>query len=201
MRCEVNKSGLKIGVLALQGGFAEHLILLKQLGARTATVRNADQLADLDGLILPGGESTTFSKYFSIDQALYHGIISAAQEGLAIWGTCAGAILLSARGQDGRVPVSRLGLLDATINRNAYGRQAESFIEMINAPVLEGGPFPGVFVRAPRLEGVPEGCEVVAQRADGEIVGLRKGRLLLTTFHPELTEDLRFHHYFLYQVC
>lgn len=178
-----------IGVLALQGDFREHLERLEELGVEARNVRTPEELAACDGLVLPGGESTTIGKLmvrFGLAEAL--GDFHAA--GKPIYGTCAGAILLSSEvvEQD----VHNLGLLPARISRNAYGRQVDSFETDLTIHGLNGTPFRAVFIRAPRFVSLGDGVEVLAE-IDGEPVFVRCGRVLASTFHPELTTDGRVH--------
>jgi len=188
---------MKIGVLALQGGFAEHQAVLEALGVEVAQVRLPQHLAGLDGLIIPGGESTTIGK-LAVDFDLLQPLRQFGREH-AIWGTCAGAIFLS-KNAGREQPL--LGLMDITIARNAFGRQAESFEVDLDVPALLqvdplDRPFHTVFIRAPLIESVGQGVEIFAQLEDGRIVAARQGHLLATSFHPELTGDDRFHRYFL----
>lgn len=186
-----------IGVLALQGAFREHKRLLQTLGAHVTEVRLPQQLEGLTGLILPGGESTTIGNLM-----VEYGLISAIQEfhagGGAIFGTCAGAILL-ARTIHGTPPQfgvqPSLDLMDITVQRNAFGRQVDSFRTTLDVAGFET-PFPAVFIRAPVIEAVGEGVEVLA-RHHNQIVLARKGNLLAGSFHPELTGDARIHELFL----
>ena len=188
---------MKIGVLALQGDFAEHIKMLKQLKVETVEVRLPEQLKGLDGLIIPGGESTTIGK---LAQAydLMEPLQSFGQQH-AIWGTCAGAIFLS---KDVRRDQPLLGLMDIKVQRNAFGRQVDSFEADLNVPELKqatgkNGPFHAVFIRAPIIEAVGEDARVLASVGDKRIVAAQQGHLLATSFHPELTSDTRFHEYFL----
>ena len=186
-----------IGVLALQGAFREHKRLLQTLGAEVSEVRLPHQLDGLTGLILPGGESTTIGKLM-----VEYGLIEAVQAfhagGGAIFGTCAGAILL-ARTIHGTPPQSgvqpSLSLMDITVQRNAFGRQIDSFRTTLDISTFET-PFPAVFIRAPIIESVGEGVDVLA-RHNGQIVLARSGNLLAGSFHPELTGDARVHELFL----
>ena len=183
-----------IGVLALQGDFAEHLAVLHRLGVAGRDVRLPEHLEGLSALIIPGGESTTIGKL-----ATTFGLIEPLRAFAAqhpVWGTCAGAILLS---RDAQRPQPLLGLLDITVERNAFGRQVDSFEADLAVPALDepARPFHAVFIRAPLIERVGRGVEVLASLADGRIVAARQGHLLATAFHPELTDDLRFHRYFL----
>ena len=188
---------MKIGVLALQGDFAEHIVMLKKLGAETAEVRLPKHLDDLDGLIIPGGESTTIGKLMVI-----YGLLEAIREfgqGHAIWGTCAGAILLS---KDARREQPLLELMDITVERNAFGRQTDSFeaaldVDVVKKSTASDAPFHAVFIRAPIIESVAADTEVICTLDDGRIVAAQQGKLLATSFHPELTGDTRFHEYFL----
>lgn len=189
---------MKIGVLALQGDFAEHASILKRIGVEVKEVRLPEHLEGLDGLIIPGGESTTIGKlaedYRLIDPLKKFG------EKKGIWGTCAGAILLS---KDARRQQPLLSLMNITVERNAFGRQVESFEIDIDIPVLQDidpdnhRPFHAVFIRAPLIESVTETAQVLATLHDGRIVAAKQGKLLATAFHPELTPDNRFHRYFL----
>ncbi len=188
---------MKIGILALQGGFAEHVAVLKTLGARTFEVRLPGHLNGLDGLIIPGGESTAIGKL-----AVSYGLINPLREFGAskpIWGTCAGAILLS---RDAHRAQPLLDLMSITIARNAFGPQIASFetnlyvaaLSLVD-PVLR--PFRGVFIRAPLIESIGGDARILATLRDGRIVAAQEGYWLATAFHPELTSDNRFHRYFL----
>jgi 5'-phosphate synthase pdxT subunit len=188
---------MKIGVLALQGDFEEHINMLKRLKVEATEVRLPEQLKGLDGLIIPGGESTTIGKL-----AEAYGLIGPLQafgKKHAIWGTCAGAIFLS---KDVRRPQPLLGLMDIQVRRNAFGRQVDSFEADLDVPELKqssgrNGPYHAVFIRAPIIESVGEDARVLASVPDGRIVAALQGHLLATSFHPELTRDTRFHEYFL----
>ena len=188
------RSQLAIGVLALQGDFEEHSAVLQRLGVGASEVRLPSQLDGLDGLIIPGGESTTISRLMH-EWDLVEPIRRRAQEGMAIWGTCAGAILLAERAGD--LDREGLRLMDITVRRNAFGRQVESFEAALEVPVLGPPPFRAVFIRAPVIEDAGARAEVLASLAGGSIVAARQGALLATSFHPELTNDTRFHEYFL----
>jgi 5'-phosphate synthase pdxT subunit len=188
---------MRIGVLALQGDFAEHLSILKRLGVEAVEVRLPGHLAELDGLIIPGGESTTIGKLAG-DYGLIEPLREFGRE-KAIWGTCAGAIFLS---KDARRQQPLLELMDITVERNAFGRQVASFEIDLEIPALEkvGSNqhlFHAVFIRAPLIEKVEPPARVLATLPDGAIVAAEQGRLLATAFHPELTGDDRFHRYFL----
>jgi 5'-phosphate synthase pdxT subunit len=183
---------MKIGVLALQGDFAEHIVMLKRLGAETVEVRLPAHLEGLDGLIIPGGESTTIGK-LAVEFGLIEPLRAFGQEH-AIWGTCAGAIFLS---KDARRNQPLLGLMEITVQRNAFGRQVDSFEADLAIPELGERPYHAVFIRAPIIESVSEPARVLAALPDGRIVAAQQGKLLATSFHPELTEDSRFHEFFL----
>ena len=188
---------LRIGVLALQGDFAEHIAVLRRLGVEAVEVRLAQQLDGLDGLIMPGGESTTFGK-LAQDFGLIEPLRQFGRQ-KPLWGTCAGAIFLS---KDAHRPQPLLGLMDITVERNAFGRQVASFEVDLEVPALkavsdEDLPFHAIFIRAPLIDSVGEGVQVLARLEDGRIVAAQQGHWLATSFHPELTGDPRFHQYFL----
>ncbi len=192
---------MKIGVLALQGDFAEHITMLRRLGVEACEVRLAKDLEGLDGLIIPGGESTTIGKL-----AKEFGLIEPLQafgHSKPIWGTCAGAIFLSKDATRIKAGQPLLGLMDITIQRNAFGRQVDSFEIPLDVPALGGEngdnpPYEAVFIRAPLIESLDQpDVELIAELEDGTIVAARQKNLLVTSFHPELTEDDRFHQYFL----
>jgi 5'-phosphate synthase pdxT subunit len=187
---------MKIGVLALQGDFAEHLAMLKRIGVLSAEIRLPDQLGEIDGLIIPGGESTTIGKLAS-DYRLIEPLRNFGLE-KPIWGTCAGAIFLS---KDVKRKQPLLALMDIQIERNAFGRQVNSFETDLDIPALRSvsadeKPYHAVFIRAPLIEEVGGEAEVLASLPDGRIVAAQQGHLLATSFHPELTLDDRFHRYF-----
>jgi len=188
----------RIGVLALQGAFREHIMSVEALGASTVAVRLPDQLEGLDGLIIPGGESTAIGKLMATYR-FYEPIIHRHDEGMAIWGTCAGAILIAKEITDGLADQRSLELMDIDVRRNAYGRQVASFEADLDVAHVEGGEFRGVFIRAPWIESVGQGVEVLAKH-DGHIVAARQGRLMATAFHPELTGDPRVHRLFLEEI-
>jgi 5'-phosphate synthase pdxT subunit len=190
----------RVGVLALQGDFREHIRSLLRLGVEATEVRLPGQLAGLDGLILPGGESTTMGK-LAVEFGLLEPLRGLAAGGLPMWGTCAGLILLA---RDAGRSQPLIGALDVTVQRNAFGRQLQSFETDLSIPALVDSrlPFRAVFIRAPLVARVGPGVEVLARLDDaegraGEIVAVRQGHLLATAFHPELTDDDRFHRYFL----
>lgn len=185
---------MKIGVLAAQGAFIEHVHMLHMLHVDTVQVRLPADMKNIDGLIIPGGESTTISQLMT-DYELFHEIKKRAAKGLPVFGTCAGMILIAKQISDAN-GVEGLGLMDITVRRNAFGRQLHSFEADLNIPVLGKKPFPGIFIRAPLIENVHSG-EVLARLDDGRIVAARQEKLLAAAFHPELTGDTRFHQYFL----
>jgi len=184
----------RVGVLALQGDFAEHRQMLQRLGAEVVEVRLPVHLQGVDGLIIPGGESTTIRRLMDLYD-LADLVVQRAQQGMPVWGTCAGAIILARQLTDDRP--QPLGLLDMVVTRNAFGRQVDSFEEEILIPVLGPERFHAVFIRAPIVERVGPEVEVLAQLPDGRIVAIQQKRLLATSFHPELTSDTRFHAHFL----
>jgi 5'-phosphate synthase pdxT subunit len=180
----------RIGVLALQGDVREHARAILEIGAEPVEVRLPRDLVGLDALILPGGESTTMRKL--IDRyGLREPILALAAGGAPLYGTCAGMILLADRIADGDEPVLRL--LDVTVQRNAYGRQLDSFEADIAIPLLGDAPMHGVFIRAPVVSELGPGVEVLARDPDGRPIAVRQGRILATAFHPELTPDRRLH--------
>jgi 5'-phosphate synthase pdxT subunit len=185
---------MKIGVLASQGAFIEHIEKLRQLRVEAMPVRLPEELEGLDGLIIPGGESTSIGRLMR-DYKLTQAILNRVKAGMSVFGTCAGMILMAKKSDVARF--EPLGLMDITVRRNAFGRQRESFETELNVPVLGEKPFPGVFIRAPLIEQVNGTVEVLAKLADGTIVAVREGKMLALAFHPELTDDLRFHQYFL----
>jgi 5'-phosphate synthase pdxT subunit len=205
---------MKVGVLALQGDFAEHAAVFSRLGVEAHEVRLPEQLDGLDGLVIPGGESTTFTRLMA-DYALLEPIRRLAEDGVPIWGTCAGMIVLAR--QASHLSRPGLGVMDIVVERNAFGRQVDSFEAALAIPVLGQEPFPAVFIRAPIIRQVGPGVEVLARLPasatggpahpdggahgasldGGSVVAARQGHLLATAFHPELTGDPRLHQYFL----
>lgn len=198
---------IRLGVLALQGDFREHMQMLRRLAAEMEgalalelrEIRLPQELADLDGLIIPGGESTTFSKL-----AEGFGLIEPLRNFAAIrptWGTCAGMIFLAKELENAAdladEPQSVLGRMDLTVERNAFGRQVDSFVADLPIVGLRGGPFRAIFIRAPIVSQAGPAVQVLARTIDGRIVAARQGHLLATSFHPELGEDLRMHRLFL----
>lgn len=188
---------MKIGVLALQGDFAEHIKMLQQLNVETVEVRLPEHLKGLDGLVIPGGESTTIGK-LAVAYKLMEPLREFGQSH-AIWGTCAGAIFLS---KDISRDQPLLGLMDIKVERNAFGRQVDSFEANLDVPEVKQATgtkedYHAVFIRAPIIESVDGDAKVLAKVKDGRIVAAQQGHLLATSFHPELTDDTRFHEYFL----
>ena len=201
---EPDTTTLKIGVLALQGAFLEHANVLRKLGARPVEVRLPEDLADLDGLIIPGGESTTIGK-LAVQFGLLEPLRQFIETGGAVWGTCAGLIFLARdigpTGSGGHVVPARIPVMDIVVDRNAFGRQVDSFeadLRLTFAPAE--APFRAVFIRAPRIEAAGDEVEILATLDNGAIVAARQENLLVTAFHPELTDDPRFHQYFLAMV-
>jgi len=199
----VGKSGMerynfrpRIGVLALQGDFAAHLSMLEELGAEGKAIRLPEHLAEIDGIILPGGESTTIGKLmviYNLQDVVWRKI----QEGVPVWGTCAGLILLAKETDNALAGQPLLASMDIRVRRNAFGSQRESFETDLLVPALGEAPFHAFFIRGPSIESVGPGVEVLATLDDGTIVAAREGTLLGTAFHPEVAGDPRFHQYFL----
>jgi 5'-phosphate synthase pdxT subunit len=189
------KSGrVTVGILALQGDFVEHKAMLQGLDVAVREVRLPEQLKGLDGLVVPGGESTTIARLLDI-YALREPLTQMARRGMAVWGTCAGMILMARSLTDNSL--QPLGLVDIRVTRNAFGRQVDSFEADLVVKHLGDEPFAAVFIRAPLVSEVGEGVEVLASLPDGRPVAVKQGRFLATAFHPELTSDTRFHRYFL----
>ena len=191
---------LKIGVLALQGSFQEHLEVLENIGTETVEIRLPKQLLDIDGLIIPGGESTTIGKLL-VDFKLLEPLKKFGKK-KAIWGTCAGAILLS---KDAQKTQPLLELMNITVDRNAFGRQISSFETTLDIPALDlispgSTKFPGIFIRAPLIDSINGEAQSLSTLPDGRIVAAQENHLLATAFHPELTDDDRIHRYFLHQI-
>src|SRR5437660_6778462 len=186
----------RIGVLALQGDFEAHLKTLAGLGAEGMAIRLPEQMTEIDGIIIPGGESTTIGKLmvvYNLQEVLQRKI----QEGVPTWGTCAGLILLAKETDNALVGQPSLASMNIRIRRNAFGSQRESFETDLAVPVLGEAPFHAFFIRGPVVEAVGPGVETLATLDDGTIVAVREGTLLGTAFHPEVSGDPRFHHYFL----
>ena len=191
---------MKVGVLALQGAFREHREVLDALGVETIEVRTPAELGALDALILPGGESTTMSQLLD-SSGVRAPLAERLADGFPVLGTCAGMILLAREVVDGRPDQQSFAAIDLAVRRNAYGRQRDSFetpLDMSGLAVdgLRGGAFPGVFIRAPRIESVGERVEVLASHEDVPVLA-RQGAVVVTSFHPELSGDLRLHEWFL----
>jgi len=186
----------QIGVLALQGDFREHLRVLADCGAEAVKVRTAEDLSGVDGLVIPGGESTTIGMLIQRN-GLEAPLQAALAAGLPVLGTCAGMILLAAEVLDGRADQLALGAIDMTVRRNAFGRQVDSFESPVEVPSLPGPPVTAVFIRAPWVERVGPDVEVLAtvglDSGADRIVAVRQGNAVATSFHPEVTDDLRFH--------
>ncbi|OLR94867.1 pyridoxal 5'-phosphate synthase glutaminase subunit PdxT [Actinokineospora bangkokensis] len=192
-----------VGVLALQGDVREHAAALESGGARVLPVRRPEELARVDGLVVPGGESTTMSRLLEVFELL-DPLRERLAAGMPAYGSCAGMILLAERVLDGRADQRQLGGLDVVVRRNAFGRQVDSFEAELDFAGVDGGPVKAVFIRAPWVESVAEGVDVLATVPDtpgagdaaGRIVAVRQGRVLATAFHPELTGDPRVHRRF-----
>ena len=184
----------KVGVLALQGDFAEHARSLETVGAEPAQVRLPHDMANIDALIIPGGESTTIARLIEVF-GLAKEIKGRVEDGMPTWGTCAGMIVLARSLIEDRP--QPLGLMDIRVQRNAYGRQVDSFEADIPVPALGGGPFQAVFIRAPSIEEIGPEVRPLALLNGRQVVAAQEGRVMVTAFHPELTTDTRFHAYFL----
>lgn len=189
---------MKVGVLALQGAFARHASVLRSLGAETAEVRTPGQLDDVDALVLPGGESTTMSMLLESSR-LFDPVAERLADGMPALGTCAGMILLGRRILDGRADQRCFGAIDIDVRRNAFGRQVDSFETDLPVAALEGGPLHATFIRAPFVERVGDGVDVLAS-VGGHAVLCRQGPVLAAAFHPELGDDTRLHDLFLSEV-
>ncbi|MGH2461918.1 MAG: pyridoxal 5'-phosphate synthase glutaminase subunit PdxT [Chloroflexota bacterium] len=186
---------MRIGVLALQGDFREHVRMLRAIEVDAPEVRLPRDLDQVDGLIIPGGESTTIGKLL-VAFDLMDELRQRTREGFPVYGTCAGAIVLANEIDGQGVDQPLIGTLDIGIQRNAFGRQVDSFEADLAVPVLGEAPFHAVFIRAPIIERVGSGVEALARLDDGTVVAVRQGNLVATAFHPELTDDGRFHEYF-----
>ena len=190
---------MEVGVLAIQGDFAEHIATLERLGVEAREIRLPHQLETIEGLIIPGGESTTLSRLMTLYD-LRDPIAAMAAQGKALWGTCAGMIMMAQEiTEEGPVP---LGIMDIGVHRNAYGRQVDSFeldlpITGFAGPDSSQVPFHCVFIRAPMINRLGDGVNVLASLPDGEPVAVQQGKVMATSFHPELTNDTRFHAHFL----
>jgi pyridoxal 5'-phosphate synthase pdxT subunit len=193
-------AGRQVGVLALQGDFREHIAVLKSLGADAVGVRRPAELAEVSGLIIPGGESSVMdklSRLFGLAEPLRAAIAS----GLPVWGTCAGLIMLADTVLDGIEGQESLGGLDIAVRRNAFGSQLDSFETDLDIPVVGAPAVHAVFIRAPIVETTAANVTTLAALSDGRIVAVEQGNLLGTSFHPEMTGDTRFHEYFLSKVA
>lgn len=187
---------MNIGVLGLQGAFAEHMKVLMQLNVNPLVVKLPRDLSGLDALIIPGGESTTISKLLT-EYALLEPLKQLIRHGFPVMGTCAGTILLAKDVIDSQLDT--LQSMDICVRRNAYGRQLDSFEASLNIPSLGGKPFPGVFIRAPIIENVQSNIEILCS-INSNIVAVKQGKIIACNFHPELTSDLRMHRYFIEQI-
>ena len=185
---------MKIGVLAVQGDFAEHIAILRKMGVETSEVRLPHQLEDVDGLIIPGGESTTLSRLMSLYE-LREPIVQLTRKGKGVWGTCAGMIMLASEiTEEDPIP---LGLMDIGVRRNAFGRQIDSFEQDLPVAGFHGDPFHAIFIRAPVIIRVGAEVHVLATVGEDTPVAVQQDRMMATAFHPELTNDTRFHRHFL----
>src|SRR5579875_183622 len=184
---------MRIGVLALQGAFVEHIAMLRSLGVEAVPVRLPEGLEGLDGVVIPGGESTTIGKLLT-SSGLFEPLRRTIEAGTPVYGTCAGMILLARDIGTDAQPI--LGEMDIVVKRNAFGRQLDSFESDIAIPALGDEPFHAVFIRAPAIESVGSAAEALARLDEGPIVAARQGTLLATAFHPELSGDNRVHEYF-----
>ena len=185
---------MRIGVLAMQGAFAEHIAVLKRLGVETVEVRLPEQLEKLDGLIIPGGESTSITKlmrHYELTEKLHR----MATDNFPMFGTCAGMIVLAKDVINGKI--TPIGVMEISVKRNAFGRQVDSFETDIRIPAIGKNKFHAVFIRAPLIASVGEKVEILAKLKDGTVIAARQDKLLVTAFHPELTDDTRLHEYFL----
>ena len=185
---------VSVGVLALQGDFAEHVSVMQELGVNTLEVRHAKEFDQIDALIIPGGESTTMARLLDLDE-MRESLVRYAKEGMPVWGTCAGMIMLSTWVSDGRP--EPLGLMDIKVSRNAFGRQVDSFEAALDIPVIGEEKFHAIFIRAPIVDHVEKAVTVLGRLDDSTIVAVKQNSLLATSFHPELTKDYRLHEYFL----
>ncbi len=191
---------MKIGVLALQGAFVEHTEVLHRLGIEAAEIRLPEDLRQVQGLIIPGGESTTILKLMGIYN-LFQPLKEKIQSGFPVWGTCAGMICLAKKVFNSQESfLEPLAVMDIEVKRNAFGRQVDSFESDLPVPLLGEKPYHAVFIRAPLIAGVGRHVETLARLPDGTIVAAQERNMLVTSFHPELTDDLRFHKYFLKMV-
>ena len=190
------KTGPRIGVLALQGDVREHVLMLESVGAHASLVRRENELSQVDGLIIPGGESSVIDKLARIF-GLFDPLKTAIESGLPVLGTCAGLIMLSENILDGIAGQRSLGAIDVDVRRNAFGAQVDSFEVEIDAPIIAPSPLAAAFIRAPVVERVGEGVDVIATMSSGEVVGVRQGNAIGISFHPEVSGEPRVHEYFL----
>jgi 5'-phosphate synthase pdxT subunit len=191
-------SKVKIGVLALQGDVREHIVALNECGVAAFPAKTLEEIADIDGLVIPGGESTTISK-LARSFGLFDAIKDRIKNGLPVYGSCAGLILLADKVEDAIVGQESFGGLDVVARRNAFGRQVDSFEVELSVKGITGPVFPAVFIRAPWIEKVGKDVEILAEVA-GHAVAVRQKNILATSFHPELTGDIRLHKYFVEQI-
>lgn len=185
----------RVGVLAIQGDFREHRVLLETLGADVSEIRLADQLDDVDGLIIPGGESTTIVQLIDIYEMRGKLRERVLDDSMPTWGTCAGMIVMARSLSDHRP--DPLKLMDIEVSRNAFGRQVDSFETDLDVEDMDGPPYHAVFIRAPVVDSIGEGVKIISRLQDGRPVAVRQGHMLATAFHPELTDDPRMHRLFL----
>ena len=183
----------KIGVLAIQGDYQEHKNMLESVGAVTKEIRLPNELEDIDGLIIPGGESTTIIQLIDIYE-MRNPIIERVNSGMAIWGTCAGMISIAKTLKDKRP--DPLHLIDIEVSRNAFGRQIDSFETYLDIKNIEGPPVRGIFIRAPVVTNIGKGVEILSEIESGKPVMVLQDKMLATSFHPELTDDTRIHEFF-----
>ncbi|GAA3745920.1 pyridoxal 5'-phosphate synthase glutaminase subunit PdxT [Leifsonia bigeumensis] len=194
-----NATKPRVGVLALQGDFREHIAVLRGFGAEAVPVRRASELPEIDGLVIPGGESSVMDK-LSRTFGLRDPLREAIAGGLPVYGTCAGLIMLSSSILDGIEGQESLGALDIDVRRNAFGSQTDSFEVALEVAAIGDPPLHAVFIRAPVVERVGPAVETLAALEDGRVVAVQQGNVLGTSFHPEMTQDHRFHEYFLKRV-
>lgn len=190
---------MRVGVLALQGDFREHIAVLRFLGADAVAVRRPQELNEIGGLVIPGGESSVMDK-LARTFGLAEPLRAAIADGLPVYGTCAGLIMLADTVLDGIAGQQSLGGLDVAVRRNAFGSQLDSFETDLDVPVLDGPPMHAVFIRAPIVESLGAAAHPLASLDDGRVVAVEQGNLIGTSFHPEMTNDYRFHEYFLGKV-
>ena len=196
MAGNATSTALRVGVLALQGDFREHLTVLRGFGADAVPIRRASELSEIDGLVIPGGESSVMDK-LARTFGLHDPLRDAIAAGLPVYGTCAGLIMLSSNILDGIEGQESLAALDIDVRRNAFGSQTDSFEVDLEVPAIGDPPLHAVFIRAPVVERVGHDVTTLASLEDGRVVAVQQGNLLGTSFHPEMTQDHRFHGYFL----